>query len=374
VSSPVAADARPGRAQRWRVPLMAIGVIAAGAIAAWLWLSGGRYVQTDDAYTQAARATISCNLSGRVIAVEVHDNQRVHRGDVLFRLDDRAWRIAVEAARARLGAARLQIGAAKASYQAQKVEVGAAQDTLAFQESELARQQRLLGPGISSQAQFDQARHSRDAARQRVDSARQQAASALALLDNNPGIDPERHPSVLEARAELARAELNLSYATVLAPDDGIVTQVERLQAGDYVTAASPLFALISTRDVWVEANFKEDQLTRMRPGQPATVRLDTFPGRVLKAHVGSLAPGTGSQFSALPAENSTGNWVKVVQRVPVRIELEPGQFDSPAAPGAPGNQAPAPAELAVQTGLSAVVEVDTGGRSEPAPAPRAGT
>jgi len=332
--------------ERLRLPLMLAGIAVAAAVALYIWLTGGRYISTDDAYTQAARATISSNIGARVLSVEVHDNQTVRRGDVLFHLDDQPYHIAVEAARARLATARLQVTAAKAAYQAQRVEIGTAQDMLAFQESELARQQRLLGPGISSQAQFDQAQHARDAARQHLASVQQQAAGALALLDNKPDIDPDHHPAVREARAELDRAELNLSYATVRAPDDGVVTQVERLQAGDYVSAASPLFALISTRDVWVEANFKEDQLTHIRPGQPATISLDTFPNRVFKARVTSIAPGTGSQFSALPPENSTGNWVKVVQRVPVRLELDAGQPDA-----------------ALQSGLSAVVEVDTGSR-----------
>jgi membrane fusion protein (multidrug efflux system) len=353
----VAGSAAPRTAlERLRLPLMLAGIAVAAAVALYLWLTGGRFVSTDDAYTQAARATISSNIGARVLSVEVHDNQAVRRGDVLFRLDDQPYRIAVDAARARLSAARLQVTAAKAAYQAQRVEIGTAQDMLAFQESELARQQRLLGPGISSQAQFDQAQHARDAARQHLASVQQQAAGALALLDNKPDIDPDRHPSVREARAELDRAELNLSYATVRAPDDGVVTQVERLQAGDYVSAASPLFALISTRDVWIEANFKEDQLARIRPGQPATIALDTFPNRVFKAHVTSIAPGTGSQFSALPPENSTGNWVKVVQRVPVRLELDAGQQD--AGPQDAGRQA-----AALQSGLSAIVEVDTGKR-----------
>jgi membrane fusion protein (multidrug efflux system) len=148
---------------------------------------------------------------------------------------------------------------------------------------------------------------------------------------------------VQQALAEVDRARLNLSYATIFAPDDGIVTKVEQLQVGDHINAAAPVFALMSTRDVWVEANFKEDQLTHMRPGQSATVSVDTFPGRTFQARVSSLAPGTGSQFSALPPENATGNWVKVVQRVPVRLQLEAANSD-----------------VALISGLSATVKVDT--------------
>jgi membrane fusion protein (multidrug efflux system) len=149
---------------------------------------------------------------------------------------------------------------------------------------------------------------------------------------------------VQQAQAELDRARLNLSYTRITAPDDGIVTRVEQLQVGDHIAAGNPVFALISSRDVWVEANFKEDQLAHMRAGQSAEIDVDTYSGRSFKAHVGSIAPGTGSQFSALPPENATGNWIKVVQRLPVRLEIEDAD---PALP--------------LHTGLSATVTVDTG-------------
>jgi len=147
----------------------------------------------------------------------------------------------------------------------------------------------------------------------------------------------------MQAQAELGRAQLDLSYTVISAPDDGIVAQVERLQVGDYVNAASPVFALISTRNVWVEANFKEVQLSKMRAGQPATVRFDTYGDKVFKAHVASLSPGTGAQFAMLPAQNATGNWVKVVQRLAVRIEIEDADRAHP-----------------LFSGLSATVKVDT--------------
>jgi membrane fusion protein (multidrug efflux system) len=147
----------------------------------------------------------------------------------------------------------------------------------------------------------------------------------------------------MQAQAELDRAELDLSYTTITAPDDGVVTQVEKLQVGDYVNAASPVFALVATHDLWIEANFKEVQLSKMREGQPATVRIDTYGDRTFKAHVASLSPGTGAQFSILPAQNATGNWVKVVQRLAVRVEIEDADRDHP-----------------LFAGLSATVKVDT--------------
>ena len=330
--------------EKLRLPLMAVGVIVVIAGALYFWITGGRYISTDDAYVQAARATISSNVAGRVIAIKVRDNQRVHRGDVLFQLDDQPYVIAVQSAEAKLGTTRLQLSSGKSTYRQQQAALHNAQDTLAYQQKEYARQKSLLASGISSQAQFDQAQHAVNSAQQQLASAQQQLASVLAMLDGKPDIDPAQHPSVQAAQAELDRAKLNLSYTTTTAPDDGIVAKVEQLQVGDYINAANPVFALISTRDVWIEANFKEDQITHMRAGQTASVKIDTYPDHHFTARVVSMAPGTGSQFSALPAENATGNWVKVVQRVPVRLELD--QHDD---------------NLPMHTGLSVVVEVDTG-------------
>jgi membrane fusion protein (multidrug efflux system) len=207
----------------------------------------------------------------------------------------------------------------------------------------MERQKRLLASGISSQAQVDRAVHARDSAAQAVAAAQQQIASVVANLGGDPTIDPNKHPSVEQAQAELDRALLDLSYTTITAPDDGVVTQVERLQVGEYVNAATPVFALVSTHDLWIEANFKEVQLAKMRAGQPATIKIDTYGDRSFKAHVVSLSPGTGSAFSVLPAQNATGNWVKVVQRLAVRLEIEDGDRAHP-----------------LYAGLSATVKVDT--------------
>ena len=181
------------------------------------------------------------------------------------------------------------------------------------------------------------------AARQQLAATQQQIASVLADLGGNADIPPDRHPQVQQAQAALDRARLNLSYTVVAAPDDGTVTKVEQLQVGDYVTTAQPLFALISDSRVWIEANFKETDLTHMRPGQAATVDIDTYPDHGFEARVTSLSPGTGSAFSLLPPENATGNWVKVVQRLPVRLQLER-----------------LPEDVRLHAGMSATVDVDT--------------
>ena len=335
----------PARAwrRRLRLPLMVLGLAVVAAGAAYFYFTGGRYEATDDAYVQVARVDISADVAGRVRELAVRDNQAVRKGDVLFRLDDAPFRIAVEEASAQLAATRLQVESLKANYGQRRAELASAQDTLAFQQHELERQQRLLGSGIASQLQVDRAAHARDEARAQVAAVQQQIAAVVADLGGNSNITLDRHPKVQQAQALLDRAKLNLSYTVVAAPSDGIVTRVERLQVGTYVSASTPLFALVSTADTWIEANFKEDQLTHMRVGQGASVQIDSYPGKTFEGRVASVSPGTGSQFSVLPPENATGNWVKVVQRLPVRIELK--RLD-PAYP--------------LHDGLSASVSVDT--------------
>ncbi|MEO8847188.1 MAG: HlyD family secretion protein [Casimicrobiaceae bacterium] len=342
-ASPVVVAARRNWRQRLRIPLMIAGPLVIALGLAYFYLSGGRYESTDDAYVQTARVDISANVAGRVAALDVHDNQPVHKGDVLFRLDDAPFRIAVDEAAAHLAGARLQVESLKANYRQRQAELVAAQDTLAFQQNEFGRQQRLLASGIASQVQLDRAKHAEDDARAQVAGAQQQIAAVAASLGGSPGIAADRHPAVQQAQALLDRAKLNLSYTVVAAPSDGVVTRVEQLQVGSYIAASAPVFALVSTGDVWIEANFKEDQLAHMRVGQQASVEVDSYPGQTFEGRVASVSPGTGSQFSVLPAENATGNWVKVVQRLPVRVELA---HVDPAFP--------------LHGGLSANVSVDT--------------
>ncbi len=341
------------RIQRLRWPLMLLAPVAL-VITGYFYFTGGRYQTTDDAYTQAATVSISANVSGRVLEVYVHDNQLVKRDEPLYRLDDAPFRIAVNDAAARLASARLQVASLKSTYAQKQVELRSARDSLAYAQRQFDRNSRLLSAGIASQAQHDQASNALDLARQQVANAQQQIAVALANLGGAPDIPPERHPLVQQAQAMLDRAQLDLSYTLVKAPVDGVVTRVEQLQAGEYVAASTAVFALVSTHDVWIEANFKEPQLAHMQPGQSATVELDRIPGKKFAARVVSLSPGTGSQFSMLPAENATGNWVKVVQRIPVRLQL-----------------ADVGPDVRLQAGLSANVKVDTrsdrdGDASEP--------
>jgi membrane fusion protein, multidrug efflux system len=334
---------RKTRLQRLRWPLMSLAAIAVLGGGIYFYIKGSRYQSTDDAYAQAATVSISANVAGRVSEIEVRDNELVHRSATLFKLDDAPFRIAVSDAAAHLADTRLQIESLKSTYRQRQVELRAARDTQSYAQQQYDRQTRLLASGIASRAQFDQAAHALDAARQQVANVQQQIGVALANLGGDANIVPERHPLVAQAQAALDRAQLNLSYTVISAPTDGVVTKVEQLQVGDMIAASAPVFALVSTRDVWIEANFKEVQLARMRPGQTATVEIDRYPGRRFSAEVTSVSPSTGSQFSLLPPENATGNWVKVVQRVPVRLQLT--QVD---------------AGFLLQAGLSANVTVDT--------------
>src|ERR1700730_1570027 len=341
-----AVPARKKSLQRLRWPLMSLAAMAVLGGGAYFYIKGSRYQSTDDAYAQAATVSISANVAGRVSEIEVRDNELVQRGATLFKWDGARFRIAVSDAAARLADTRLQIESLKSTYRQRQVELRAARDTQSYAQQQYDRQTRLLASGIASQAQFDQAAHALDAARQQVANVQQQIGVALANLGGNPDIAPERHPLVAQAQAALDRAQLNLSYTVISAPTDGVVAKVEQLQVGDTIAASAPVFALVSTRDVWIEANFKEVQLARMRPGQAATIEIDRYPGRKFSAVVRSVSPGTGAQFSLLPPEDATGNWVKVVQRVPVRLELT--DVD---------------AGFLLQAGLSADVTVDTHSR-----------
>lgn len=340
-SPPAAPAARRSWRERLRPPLMWGVPLLLAAAGLYFYLTSGRYQSTDDAYLRAAEVQISADVAGRVSAVEVRDNQSVRRGQILFRLDDRAFVIAVQAAEARLAGARLAVESLRADYRGSVVAQRAAQSELAYATREYRRQSRLLKIGVASQSQLDRARLALQQAEEGVSGARQHNIAVRARLGGNPRLPVDRHPEVEQALAALAQARLDLSHTTVRAPTDGIVTGVEHLQVGAYLPQATPAFVLVSSHDVWVEADFKENQLANIRPGDRATVGIDAYPGRTFHAVVASITPGTGAQFSVLPPENATGNWVKVVQRLDVRLKL----------------QNPPPAVLA---GVSASVTVDT--------------
>ena len=329
-----------GGLRRWRWPLMIGGPLLIILVTAYFVLTSGRSQSTDDSYVEAARVPVSASIPGRVIELDVHENQHVKAGQVLFRLDTRDYTATQQQAAAQVTSAQLQVQALQAAYRQQQDALKMARDTAAFDDREAARQQALMQAGVASRDQYETAIHNATVAHQEILTTEQQLAHALADL-GGANAAPDSNPAVLQARAAYDRARINVAYGVVVAAQDGIVTRVEQLQVGSYVNASQTLFWLVAG-DPWVEANFKEDQLAKMRRGQPAKIHVDACPGSDFDGYVQSFSPGAGQAFSPLPAQNATGNWVKVVQRLPVRVA-----FKTP------------PSEVCGAAGLSATVTVD---------------
>ncbi len=321
----------------WGLPTIA--VIAAG----YFWLTTGRYVGTDDAYVGQDMVTISSDISGRVTSVNVAENQRVNAGDVLFTFDDIPYKLALQNAQANVTSAIIQVRQYKAAHLQAQADLHDAIANLTLQQKSFDRVSSLVPTGAASQSQFDTATYNLKAAKQRLATAQGNSDKTLAALQDDPDIAPEDHALVQAALAKLGQAQADMSHTIVTAPSAGTIAQTGKLQVGQYLQPATAVMSLVKSGDTWVDANFKETDLTYMRVGQPATVTIDAYPGQEFKATIASFGAGTGAQFSLLPAQNATGNWVKVVQRVPVRLHLQ------------------LPQGLVLQSGLSVSAEVDTG-------------
>jgi membrane fusion protein (multidrug efflux system) len=325
-----------------RITLLAAGpLVLVGAGAVYLSISA-QSVSTDNAYLKANRVKISADVAGRVIAVAVDDNDVVKRGDVLFRLDDQPFAIDVARAEAELQREVTEVKARKARYASSEATLAAANSGFEFAEREYERRVRLSERKVMSAAQLDAAWQERERTRQEVARISEERHALLAELGGDASAPANAHASYLVAKAELDRARLDLARTVVRAPADGIVAQSTQFRPGDYVQAGMPMFVLVENSVLWVEANLKETQLGKVRVGQPAQVRVTAYPDHVWKARVESVSAGTGAEFSLLPPQNATGNWVKVTQRVPVRLALE-RRFDDPP----------------LRLGMSAEVEID---------------
>jgi membrane fusion protein (multidrug efflux system) len=320
----------------WVLPLLAIvgGVVFYGM--------GGRYASTDNAYLKEDRVDVAAQISGEVHEVRVVENQAVEPGQVVLVLDDTLPKVAVQRAEAQLANARVEVEGFRAAYREKLGELELAKATEQYAVREFDRQRQLAEQKLVPATQLDAAHRSADIAVGTVAVLQLQSDQARARLGGNLDVPPDQHPQVLAAAAELRRAQVDLERTVVKAPRAGVVSHLP--QVGDRVEAGQPAFAIVTHRVPWVEANFKETDLEWVRPGQRASVEVDTYPDRVWQGRVESIAQATGAEFSLLPPQNASGNWVKVVQRIPVRITIDVRADDPP-----------------LRSGASAYVEIDTG-------------
>lgn len=330
------------RAWRKTALMLALPLALALGVGGW-WLSSGGSESTENANLHQPRISVAPTVGGRVVAVNVHELQSVSAGDLMFQVDPEPYALAVAQAEAAVSAARLQVEQLRAAYTQAEAQAALTAEDAHFQADELARQQALSGKGVASTSTVDEFIHTSRQARQRADVAQLTADAARAALGGDPEAAVDDHPAVRAALAELDRARYNLAMTKVIAPADGIVYQAASFRQGVMIAAGQPVFALVETGEAWVDANFKETQLADLAAGQTAEIVFDAAPGQTFTGKVEAIGAGTGAEFSLLPAQNATGNWVKVTQRVPVRIRL-----DDPAAA----------ANLA--SGVSAEVTVDT--------------
>lgn len=325
--------------------LFLLVVVPAAAIVAGLgaYARAGRMAETENAYVKSEMIAIAAEVSGRVVEVGVRDNQPVTAGDLLFRIDPAPFEIAVARARAQMEVVRTDVQSLRAEYRATLREAEETEEQIAFLTRQFERQEKLRETGMSRADAYDEARHNLELARRRLVSVRERTSRSVASLAGDPNLPVERFPRHMEARAALDAALAQLARASVRAPSAGVVTNM-KLQVGEHIAQGTPAFSLIGGRAPWVEANFKETQLTHMRVGQRATITADAYPDAEWSAVVASIAPATGAEFAVLPPQNATGNWVKVVQRIPVSLDvLQP--------PGAPP----------LRAGMTVTVRVDTG-------------
>jgi membrane fusion protein, multidrug efflux system len=330
------------RPMRWAMfallPLALIG-------GAYRYVTGGQVMSTDDAYVNAETVGISTDVSGIVQQIDVTENQHVDKGQVLYSLDSRQFQIALENAKANLAQTALTIASMKQDYGRMLSDVTAQQAQVSLDQATNDRNASLVGTGAVSRATYDQARFTLEADKSKLESLRQQAAVQLAKLAGNPNIPVTQHPQFLQAKAMVDEAQRQVDDAVVKAPFAGIVTQVYAIARGKYLAASTTAFYLVATDHVWVDATPKETELTYVRPGQAVTVTVDTYPDAVWRGVVESVSPAAAQQFALLPAQNTSGNWVKVVQRIPMRVRVETNEKNLPV----------------LRAGMSVEVDVDTG-------------
>jgi len=310
------------------------------------YLLGGRYVATDNAYVGAQKVLVTPEVSGKVVRIAVAEGQLLKPGDELFAIDAAPYRFAAQEAEARLQRVRSDFAALKSSLASLTKQVEFSRQNLAAARADFERKTKLLGDRISSQSDLDKARVALMAAQAQLEQLEQQERTARIQLLGDPDLAIEQYPQFIEATVALDRARRDLANTMLRAPIAGVATQVSSIQMGRYLTAGMAVFSIVSSDSLWVDANPKETDLTHVRPGQPVAISVDAFPDRHLLGTVAAISPGTGAQFAILPPQNAAGNWIKIVQRVPIRVEFAPGQ------------------DLRrLRAGMSATIEIDTGRR-----------
>jgi membrane fusion protein, multidrug efflux system len=310
--------------RRYRRFLLLVVVPMIAAIAGLvLYLNGGRYVTTDDAYVGAQKVLITPDISGKIDKVVVKEGQHVNEGDVLFTIDREPFQLAVDQARAQLAQAQTTYDNLIANVKIYGQMLDLAQQGVDLKQRDVDRKQALVNQKVGSQLDLDNSANGLVTAGAQMQFVKQQLSNAKAQLLGNPDLPLEQFPPYAQAKAQLGMAERNLDHTVLRAPMSGVATQVEQIQLGRYVAAGTPVFSVIDINNPWVDANPKESDFTYVGVGQPVTLEVDAFPDHAFKGTVGSLSPGTGAQFAILPPQNATGNFVKVVQRVPVRIYFD---------------------------------------------------
>jgi membrane fusion protein, multidrug efflux system len=344
-TAPAALSNKATPAKRWVRWGLFLLLPVALIIGGYAYVTGGRVMSTENAYVEADKVGLATDVSGIVTTIEVGENQKVGAGEVLFRLDDLPFRLAVRRAEAQVGIVRNSLNALRANYRDMQTQAKQARYDIGYFDTEFIRQQDLLSEHVASQQTFDAARRSLQNAQQKLASITEQLAAIAASLDDDPDGPIEQNPRYLDAVAQRDEAARQLAHTVVKAPFAGIVTDVPSISPGKYLPAATVAFYLVATDHVWVDANPKETELTYVRPAQRVTVTVDTYPNRHWPGIVESISPAAAQEFSLLPAQNTSGNWVKVVQRIPMRIRVETSDDRLPP----------------LRAGMSVEVNVDTG-------------